>query len=161
MKRVPKRILAGAFLLLSLIGCHRRIVPESMTATAGIPRIGWVIMAGDRDNPDDQFVCQSQPRNDCVLPPSRPDHQTYTDVHFYFHPAAADTKYTGTIQVGFVQGAAPLTPNVTVKAGDAPTQSSIFGPIVSNPGRHVMVISLVAEGAQRREIREQVQIQLQ
>src|SRR6478672_11328697 len=98
--------------LLALAGCGKR-VPESTTAPPGIPRIGWVIMTGDRDNPDDDYVCQSGPRMpQCIVPASRPDHQVFADVHFYFHPAEADTKYTGTIEVGFIQGAAPARQNV-------------------------------------------------
>src|SRR5262245_958358 len=100
------RVAIGLWMLLLLGGCGKRIA-ESTTAPPDRPRIGWIMMAGDRENPDDHFVCQSNPRTDCVLPVSRPDRESHTTVHFYFHSAATDTKYTGTIELAFAQGAVP------------------------------------------------------
>lgn len=147
-----------ALLLATSWGCARRI-PESTTAPPGVPRVGWVLMTGDRENPDDHYVCQSEPRTEqCVLPPSRPDHQVFAHVYFYFHPASGDAKYTGKIELDFMQGAQPLTPNVSVKAGDKPAQTSVMGLVLSTPGSHQMTIALVAQGEQRREIRERVPV---
>jgi hypothetical protein len=126
-----------------------------------VPRIGWVIMTGDRDNPDHDYICQSEPRTEeCVLPASTPDRQVFAGVHFYFHPADADTKYTGTIELGFIEGGHPLTPNATVKAGDTPVQTSVMGVVSSTPGSHPMSIRLAAEGEQPREIKEQVPVEV-
>lgn len=136
-------------------------IPESTTAPPGVPRVGWVLMTGDRDNPDGHYVCQSEPRTEeCVLAPSRPDHQVFAHVHFYFHPASGDAKYTGTIELDFMQGAQPLTPNVSVKAGDKPAQTSVVGLVLPTTGSHQMTIALVAQGDQRREIRERVPVEV-
>jgi hypothetical protein len=153
--------LAPIALLVIHWSCSKRI-PESNTAPPVVPRVGWVIMTGDRDNPDAAYVCQSQPRTEeCVLSATRPDQQVFASVHLFFHPAPADTKYTGTVRVGFMQTAGPVTPNVTVKAGDKPGQTTVIGLVLPSPGKHEMTIALVAEGEQRREIRERVQVAVQ
>jgi len=154
------RLAPIALLLTAFSGCGKHI-PESTTAPPDVPRIGWIIMTGGRDNPDDVYVCQSEPRTEeCALPASSADHNVFADVHFYFHPAAADTRYTGTIELGFIQGGHPLTPNATVKAADKPAQATVLGMVSSVPGAHSMNIALVAEGQQRREINEQVVVQV-
>jgi hypothetical protein len=76
---------------------------------------------------------------------------------FIRHPPA-DTKYTGTVRLGFLQTAGPVTPNVTVKAGDKPGQTTVIALVSSRPGQRAMTIALVAEGAQQREIKERVQV---
>src|SRR4051794_27860388 len=149
----------GATLAVTAAACETR-VPVPAGGPAGAPRVGWVIMVGDRDNPDREFVCQSDPRTDCVIPASRGDSQAFSDVHFYFHPAATDTKYSGKIQVGFFEGATPheLTPNVTVKRGDSRANTSVVGIVSSQPGAHDMTIAMVAESGTPREIRDRIRI---
>ena len=147
-----------AVLVVSSWSCATHI-PESTTAPRGVPRVGWVLMTGDRQNPDDHYVCQSEPRTEpCVLAPSRPDHQVFAHVYFYFRPASADAKYTGRIELDFLQGAQPLTPNVLVKASDKPAQTSVMGLVLPTPGSHQITIALVAQGEQRREISERVPV---
>ena len=58
----------------------------------------------DRNNADDEFACQSEPKTECVIPANRPDAQSFADVHFYFHGAGDETKYEGTTSIGFLQG---------------------------------------------------------
>jgi len=156
---VAKTFLAVIGILLLQTGCGMR-VPAPSGGPPGAPRVGWVIMAGDRDNPDRDFVCQSNPRTACVMPASRPDNQTFTDVHFYFHSATADTKYTGTIQIGFMEGSTPheVTSNVTVKRGDSPANTSVSGIVSSTPGTHPMTIAIVAESGTIQQIRERVPV---
>ena len=74
------------------------------TSPPGTPHITWVLMYGDRNNADDEFACQSEPKTECVIPASRPDAQSFADVHFYFHGAGDETKYEGTTSIGFLQG---------------------------------------------------------
>jgi len=75
------RLVWIALLLAGSWNCATRI-PESTTAPPGVPRVGWVMMTGDRDNPDGHYVCQSEPRTEaCVLAPSRPDHQEIGRAH--------------------------------------------------------------------------------
>jgi hypothetical protein len=74
-----------SFVILTLVAlvssaCAKR-VPEPTGVAPGTPHISWVLMYGDRDTPDQEFSCQSEPRTDCVLPVSRPDAQVFSDIH--------------------------------------------------------------------------------
>ena len=147
--------------LLLTTGCGKRVPVPVATGPSGTPHVGWVIMAGDGDNPNREFVCQSEPRTDCVMPASRPDSQAFTDVHFYFHPATADATYRGTILIPFLEGSTPheLKSNVTVKQGEAPANNSVSGIVPSKPGTYPMTIDVVAEsGGASQRIRERVPV---
>ena len=155
--RVKTFCAIGGILLLT--GCEKRLsVPSG--GSPGIPHVGWVIMVGDRENPDREFVCQSDPRTDCVMPPSQPDNQTFTNTHFYFHSGTTDTKYTGTIEIGFLEGSRPhvVKLNTTVKGGAPAGNSSVSGIVSPNPGRYALTIAVVAENGATREIRESVPV---
>ncbi len=76
--------LLVAIAISMLSGCGAR-VPEPHVSMPGIPHISWVIMSGDRDNPDREFVCQSEPRAECVVQVSWPDSRVLSDVHIYYH----------------------------------------------------------------------------
>src|SRR2546425_6814827 len=81
-------------------GCGHR-VPGPANPTAGIPQVSWVLMSGDRDNPDRDFVCQSDPPGECVMPATRPGDEVYSDAHFYYHGTGAETTtYTVSILIG-------------------------------------------------------------
>ena len=161
LHRMIRPRLTWITLLLATSWSCATHIPESTTAPPGVPRVGWVMMTGDRENPDGHYVCQSEPRTEeCVLAPSRPEQQVFVHVHFSFHPASGDEKYTGTIELDFMQGAQPLRPNASVKAGDKPAQTSVVGLVLSTPGSHQMTISLVAQGEQQREIRERVPVEV-
>jgi hypothetical protein len=156
------RLLPLLGLVLVTSGCEKR-VPVPSGATRGTPHVGWVIMVGDRDNPDREFVCQSDPRTDCVLPASRPDNQAFTDVHLYFHPASKETRYAGTVQIGFFEGATPheLKPNVTVKPGAPVARSSVAGIVSSTPGTRALTIAIVADSGTPQQIQELVPVRVQ
>src|SRR4051794_27995172 len=96
---------AGALLLLlaGSVACGPH-VPPSAAGVPGAPRISWIIMAGDRDNPDRDFICQSDPRTGCEVPASRPGQQVFAHLYVYYHPTAVETLYTGSIRVGFFGG---------------------------------------------------------
>ena len=120
--------------------------PEPAGIAPGTPYVGWVIMSGDRDNPDQEFVCQSNPLSDCVVPASRPDAQVFSDVHFYYRGAGAETKYSGSINVGFFQGSREshdLQANITVQ-GKSIANQSVTGIVTSTAGRYAIVFALVA-----------------
>jgi len=145
--------------MILITGCEKRL-PVPSGGSPGVPHVGWVIMVGDRENPDREFVCQSDPRTDCVMPPSRPDTQAFTNAHFYFHSGTVDTKYTGTIEIGFLEGSKPhvVAVNTTVKGGASAGNSSVSGIVSSNAGRYPMTIAVVAENGATREIRESVPV---
>ena len=141
--------------------CAKR-VPEPAGVARGTPHISWIIMSGDRDNPDQEFVCQSDPRNDCVLPASRPDEQVFSDVHFYYHGAGAETKYTGAIEVGFFQGSPAshtVQANTTVKKTERIMPHSVTGIVTSTPGTYALNFALdatVTGTGKSQPIRERV-----
>jgi hypothetical protein len=153
-----KTFLSVIGMLLVATACERRVPVPS--GPAGTPRVGWVIMVGDRDNPDREFVCQSDPRTDCVIAATQSDSQTLTDVHFYFHPGTSDTTYAGTIQIAFIAGATPheLKPNLTVKRGAAAGRSSVSGIVPAKPGNYPMLIDVVADSATPQQIRDVVPV---
>jgi hypothetical protein len=104
-------------------------------------------MSGDRENPDRNFVCQSDPRNDCLIPASKPDARVFSDVHFYYHGAGSETRYSGAIQIGFFQGspdAHVIKPDVTVKKIEEIANSSFTDIVSSTPGTYVLTFDLVA-----------------
>jgi hypothetical protein len=118
-------------------------------------------MLGDRDNPDRDFVCYSESSAECVMPPSRPGEQVFADVHLYYHPASAETKYEGPIQIGFFSSPLDLKPSFTVKPTASPENQSIVGIVSDRPGTYPFTIGIAATpmptGA-ARQIREQVQV---
>jgi hypothetical protein len=145
---------------LAMGGCARH-VPEPPNVAPGTPHISWVIMSGDRENPDQDFVCQSDPPNDCLIGVSRPDAQIFSDVHFYYHGVGADTKYTGSIEVGFLQGAAVLRPNITVKKNEDIGYQSVNGIVTTQPGTYAVrfeLVALVTDSGKAHQIGDQVRI---
>ncbi len=143
-------IAIGAALILGVTACVKR-VPEPVSLRQGAPHISWIIMSGDRDNPDRDFVCQSDPRNDCVVPVSRPDVQVFSDVHFYYHGAATETRYTGSIRIGFFQGTVEsqeIRPNITVNENEEISNQSVTSIVTSQPGTYAMTFALIATSTQ-------------
>jgi hypothetical protein len=142
-----------AFLVLSAVvvaGCAKKI-PPSDRAAAGTPYVSWIVMRGDRDNPDAEFVCQSDPRNDCVLPASREDAQVFSDVHFYYHNAGVETAYVGSIDIGFFQGAGAsrqVQTALKVRKGERISNQSVSGIVRSDPGSSEITFALVGTVAE-------------
>jgi hypothetical protein len=140
--------------------CAKRI-PEPVGARGQSPQVGWVIMSGDADNPDRDFVCQSNPRDDCVMPVDRPGGRLLSHLHVYYHAASTETKFTGTIQVGFFEESYEIKPSITVKPGESPGNQSVSGLVTMKPGRYTMSIAVVAAPAQAdqtQNIRDQVSV---
>jgi len=153
-------IVSAVILIVIAPGCARR-VPERAGGPKDSPHVGWVIMSGDADNSDRDFVCQSNPRSECVVPVDRPDARVLSHVHLYYHSASAETKYTGSVRIGFFDGAHELKPNMTVKPGDSPGNHSVSSFVSSKPGTYLMTIAVVATSVPSgaaQEIREQVPV---
>jgi hypothetical protein len=128
------------------VTCAKRL-PEPSGLAPGAPHVSWIIMSGDRDNPDREFVCQSAPRTDCVIPVSRPDAQVFSDVHFYYHGAGAETKYSGSIDVGFFQGSPAsrqIQANTTVPKTEKIMNHSVIGIVTATPGSYPVRFAVVA-----------------
>jgi hypothetical protein len=138
--------------------------PRPVETMSGAPQVGWVIMSGDADNPDHDFICQSNPRSECVIQASRADAKTNSAVYFYYHSAAVETRYTGTIQLGFLEGESSshqLRPDFTVKPKDSVAKQSVVGIVSSTPGTYAMAIDVVAvpTGSDTKQnIQEKVQV---
>jgi hypothetical protein len=139
-------LIVATIAALFTSACARRL-PEPAAVAPGTPQISWVIMRGDSDNPDQEFVCQSKPRNDCVVPASRPDAQVFSDVHFYYHGAGAETKYAGSINIGFFQGSREshdVQANNTVQKSGSIANQSVTGLVASTPGTYPIAFEVVA-----------------
>jgi hypothetical protein len=127
-------------------GCAHH-VPEPAVSVPGMPHISWVIMSGDSDNPDREFVCQSEPRGECVVPVSKPDAQVFSDVHVYYHGAGAETRYAGSIQIGYFRGDATantVKSDVIVKKTESITNQSVSNIVTSTPGTYSVNLAHVA-----------------
>jgi hypothetical protein len=143
-------------------GCGMR-VPQPAGALRGTPAVSWVVMAGSRDNPDAQFVCQSDPRTACVLTASRPNAQVWSSVYFYYHGIGADVKYTGTIRVGFFEGPATelheVHPDILVTKTDKLRRGSVTDDVRTTPGTYAFTFDVVATaGSTITPIRETVTV---
>jgi hypothetical protein len=144
------------------ISCARH-APEPPIRVPGKPYVSWVIMSGDSDNADGDFVCQSDPRTDCIVPVSRADARVFSDVHVYYHGAGAETRYAGTMQIGFFQGsatAAKTQVDIAVKQNGSITNQSVVGIVTSTPGSHTIDFDLMAtvDAAKSQPIRDQLKV---
>jgi len=132
-------VLVGSF------GCGKRVpVPAG---APGTPRVTWIIMNGDRDNPDREFVCQSDPRTACEVPASQPDAQVFAHLYVYYHPAAVETQYTGSIRVGFFGAAPEIKPMITVKPKEKLGNQTVMGIVSTTPGTFPVTFDIVATPA--------------
>lgn len=126
--------------------CGARI-PKPQGVAPGTPYVSWVFMSGDRENPDRDFVCQSDPRNDCVIEASRPDAQVFSDLHFYYHAAGGETRYDGTVTIGFFEGSAAARAartSVVVKEDERIANQSVTGIVTSRAGTYDVTFALTA-----------------
>jgi hypothetical protein len=135
--------------------------PEPVGGHTGAPHIGWVIMSGDQDNPDRDFVCQSNPRSECVMPADRPDERVLGHLHVYYHPAATETKYAGSVRIGFFDQPHEINPNLTVPPGGKPGSQSVSDFVSSKPGTYTTLFAIDATSTpngQKQSIREEVSV---
>ena len=151
-----------AFLIPVLaMACAKRI-PDSVGGGRGqSPQIGWVIMSGDADNPDRDFVCQSDPRTECVMQADRSGERVLSHLHVYYHATSMETRFTGTIQVGFFEKPYEINPSITVKPGQSPGNQSVSNFVTMKAGRYAMSIAVVAtpgDAGQSQNIRDQVSV---
>jgi hypothetical protein len=148
-----------AIVMMAGSGCARR-VPQPAVKTPGEPLVSWIIMFGDQDNPDREFACQSHPLTACAMPPSRPDAQIVSAVHFYYHGVQTDTNYTGVNKIGFFQGSGgQVQPNLTVKGDEEIVNQSVTGIVTSTPGNYEMSIAVVAaSGGSNRQLNDRVRV---
>jgi hypothetical protein len=152
-------------LALTLAASCAKGVPKPAGAP-GTPQISWVLMYGDSDNPDREFACQSEPRTECVVPSSKPDAQVFSDTHFYYRGGGTETRYEGTINIGYLrQGAASESHtsriNVTVKKNESITNSSVTGIVASTPGTYTVTISATTtatDTSKTQSIRESIPV---
>jgi hypothetical protein len=164
---MPNRTLLALVLLVILVfGCAKR-VPEPASVAPGTPHVTWVLMYGDRENPDAEFACQSDSTAECMIPVSQSNSQTFSDVHFYFHGAGKETKYEGTTSIGYLQGA-PDThttrTNITVKKNESITNSSTTGIVTSTPGTYTVMLDMAAtvtDTGRQQPVRESFQVRVQ
>jgi len=134
------------------VGCAGHTAPKA-PGPPGTAKVGWVIMSGDRENPDREFVCQSEPRNECVMPASRPGDQVFSEVHVYYHPATMLTKYTGTVRIAFFEGTPYASQqNITVDPSGPVGNSSTVGIVTAKPRTYAVNIAVTATPANGRAV---------
>ena len=143
-----QRVTTCAFLLLFTAACAKR-APEPAGVPSGLPHVSWIIMHGDRDNPDSEFACQSTGPRECVLPASRPGARVFSEVHFYFHGAGAETTYLGTFSADFLNDGDAAHAESAIKASVRGTEDlanhSIIGVVTQTAGRYKLRLALDAQ----------------
>ena len=118
-------------------------------------------MSGDAENPDRDFVCQSNPLSECVVPVDRPAARVLAHVHLYYHGALTETRYTGAVRIGFFGKPHEINPSITVKPGEPPGNQSVSDFVSSKPGTYTMSLAVVAtptQAGQAQNIRDQVSV---
>ena len=139
--------------------CTNR-VPEPVGVAPGTPHISWVLMSGDANNPDADYVCQSDPKDNCVISASRPDRRVFSDLHIYYHGAGVETRYTGSIRVGYFDNPHTLEPKILVRKSERITNQSVTGIVVTTPGAYAVTFDLMASTAngQDQPIRQMLDV---
>ena len=120
------RLLAAPFVIaaLAIVGtsCSHR-VPEPVPHPTG-PHLTWSIAIGDREDE----VCNSTTPTACIIESSRAGRSPTATFHLFMHAAANETRYTGTVQAGFLGGPAASVQqhrvDLIVKVGSAPVNFS-------------------------------------
>ena len=151
-------------LTLTVASCAIR-VPEPVGLPPGVPHISWIIMHGDRDNPDAEFACQSTGPRECVIPASRSDARVFSDVHLYFHGAGKETTYLGSYRPDFFNDGDSLHEfpiRTTVKGNEQIANHSVTGIVTTKPGRYALHLAVDAttDGGST-PIREEVAVRVQ
>jgi len=158
------RSLIGLTVVTALTSTCGARIPRPQGVAPGTPYVSWVFMSGDRENPDRDFVCQSDPRNDCVIDASRRDAQVFSDLHFYYHAAGGETRYDGTVTIGFFEGSAAARAaqtSVVVKRDEPIANLSVTGIVASRAGTYDVTFALtatIADTGARQPLRQTVQV---
>jgi hypothetical protein len=142
------KLLMVMIMAVAACGACAQRVPQPANAVPGMPRVSWVLMSGDKDNPDSEFVCQSDPPGECVMPATRPGQEVYSDAHFYYHGTGADTAYTGSILIGPLESSgAPyrMQASTTVKKDERIINQSVVARVTSRPGTYDVVVDIMAK----------------
>jgi hypothetical protein len=139
---VKRGILGACITLLGMSGCTTHRVPAPL-GDASSPRLGWVIMHGSASNPDEEFVCQSNPQNACALPASTAQRRVFSNVHLYFHPTGQPARYEGTLQIGFLGDGRPAKLALAVPAKEV-SNDSVVGIVTEKPGEYAIALSATA-----------------
>ncbi|MEQ1912293.1 MAG: hypothetical protein ABMA15_25960, partial [Vicinamibacterales bacterium] len=98
---------------------------------------------------------------------SKPDSRVFSDVHFYYHGAGRQTKFTGTVSVGFMGEStrASIFPvNARAEGAESIAYQSINGIVSSQPGRYKVTIDVVGtvdEEAKGQPVREEIEVVVQ
>ena len=137
-------IVAAAVVILTA-ACAKRL-PRPANTAPGMPNVTWVLMFGDRDDPDREFSCQSGPQAECVVPATRPNEEVFSDLHFYYHGTGSETRYVGTRNIGYLQVSGTYTAPIDVRVpkDESLTNQSVTGIVTSMPGTYTVTLSLMA-----------------
>lgn len=147
-----------------VLGACGMRVPEPTPHPEDVPHISWEIEIGPAGG-NQTVVCQSENRTSCVVAASTNQQQSFATVHVYYHSARSDTRYDGTIQIGFFGGPAEsheLKPSITVKANSRPVSQAVTDFVTTTPGHYAIHIAVQATRAQGRTetIRDDIDVEV-
>ena len=149
-------------LLLATSSCAKH-APEP-TPHPSRPHISWAVSEGYGD----KEVCKSTEKTPCVIDVSDEQPNRRVGVfHVFLHAADTDTRYEGTVQIGFLvadkAGPQPHKIDRTVPRGSQPMNVSSTG-LVGPAGTYYVEIALKATpakgGGAPIEIKERVRVDI-
>lgn len=156
--------------LLALCGagaaaCGGMHVPEPSPHPQDVPHISWEIETGTAADNHVAVACRSEPRTRCVVPASTVRQQSFATVHVYYHSTRSDTKYAGSVLIGFFGGpdnGHELKPALIVKANSRPISDAVTDVVTAKPGQYSVRISLLATGESGRTqaIRDDIDVEV-
>ena len=144
----------GEFVVRVVVGCVATFVaacgmhvPEPSPHPQDSPHLSWEIEAGTPTDAHGAVACRSEPRSPCVILASTDQQQLSATVHVYYHSSRSETKYTGSVHIGFFGGSTGghgLKPSITVRANSTPISQAVTDVVTTKPGRYTVQISVVA-----------------
>ena len=127
----------------SICGCASH-APEP-TPHPSTPHISWSIAEGESETD----LCKSTETSPCVLSlGDKSDRRRLAVFHLFMHAANTDTRYAGTVRVGFITEEAQPVHQIDgeVKRGSDPMNFSVTG-LAKPPGTYYVEISIAATAA--------------
>ena len=145
--------------------CGGMRVPEPSPHPQDVPHVSWEIETGTAANKHATVACRSEPRTRCSVPASTIGQQSFATVHVYYHSTPSDTKYAGSVRIGFFGGpdnGHELKPALTVKANSRPISSAVTDVVTTKPGHYTVRISVIAtrEPGRTQALQDDIEVEV-
>ena len=102
------------------------------------------MLSSESQGGTERLVCRSDAPDPCVLTVPADRKPLLATVHVVLHPTQADTRYTGTMRVGFRDSAYETKVDSTVMGGGPAGNVSVTSLLTLMPGVYTTEMSLTA-----------------